>query len=175
MNDVIKCLLGRRSIRAYTDEVIPEDILDEILQAGIYAPSGGNQQSATVIVTQNRELIRKLEIMNAKYIPSKKTDIRPYYNASTLVTIIARSDSGAPAEDGALIAGNIMNAAFSYGIGSCWVHRARDVFDSEEGKALLREWGIEGDYIGICQIVLGYPACEIPKAPKRKENYIYKV
>lgn len=175
MNETIRCLLGRRSIRAYTDEMIPEDILDEILKAGIYAPSGGNQQSATVIVTQDRELIRKLEIMNAKYIPSKKTDIRPYYNASTLVTIIARSDSGAPAEDGALIAGNIMNAAFSLGIGSCWVHRARDIFDSEEGKALLHEWGIEGDYIGICQIVLGYPACDIPEAPKRKENYIYKV
>lgn len=175
MNEVIKCLLGRRSIRAYTDESIPGDILDEILQAGIYAPSGGNQQSATVIATQDRELIRRLEIMNAKYIPSKKTDIRPYYNASTLITIVAKSDSGAPAEDGALIAGNIMNAACSYGIGSCWIHRARDVFDSDEGKALLREWGLEGEYIGICQIVLGYPACDIPAAPKRKGNYIYKV
>lgn len=175
MNEVIKCLLGRRSIRAYTDDAIPGDILNEILQAGIYAPSGGNQQSATVIATQDRELIRRLEIMNARYIPSKKTDIRPYYHASTLITIVARSDSGAPAEDGALIAGNIMNAAFSYGIGSCWIHRARDVFDSDEGKALLREWGLEGDYIGICQIVLGYPACDIPAAPKRKDNYIYIV
>ncbi len=175
MNETIKCLIGRRSIRSYTDQMIPGDILDEILQAGIYAPSGGNQQSATVIVTQNRETIRKLEIMNAKYIPSKKTDIRPYYNASTLITIIARSDSGSPHEDGALIAGNIMNAAFSYGIGSCWVHRAREMFESEEGLAYLKEWGIEGNYIGICQIVLGYPACEIPQAPKRKDNYIYKV
>jgi nitroreductase len=175
MNETVKSLLGRRSVRAYKSDPVPEEILDEILQAGIYAPSGGNQQSATVIATQNPELIRKLEIMNAKYIPSKKTDIRPYYNAPVLISIIARSDSPGAVEDGTLIASNIMNAAYSYGLGSCWVHRAREVFDSEEGKALLTEWGIEGDYIGICQIVIGYPAGDFPPAPKRKENYIYKV
>lgn len=172
MNDTIKTLLYRRSIRKYKPEQIREDELNAILEAGMYAPSGANQQSALFVVVQDKETINKLSAMN-KAILGKDTD--PYYGAPTIVLVLADRSKVTPVEDASLALGNMFNAAASLGVGSCWVHRARQMFESDEGKDLLKKWSVTGDYIGVGSCILGYPDCEHPKAAPRKEKFIIRV
>ena len=172
MNESIKNLLERRSIRAYKKELVPKETLDTILEAGEYSPSGMGQQSTLMVVTQNPELVARLSKMNAAVMGSTSD---PFYGAPTVIIVFSDSKMGTCVENGSLVMGNLMNAAHSLGIGSCWIHRAKEEFESEEGKALLKKWGIEGDYEGIGHCVLGYAAAELPAAKPRKENYVYYV
>ena len=172
MNESIKNLLERRSIRAYKKELVPKETLDTILEAGEYSPSGMGQQSTLMVVTQNPELVARLSKMNAAVMGSTSD---PFYGAPTVIIVFSNSKMGTCVENGSLVMGNLMNAAHSLGIGSCWIHRAKEEFESEEGKALLKKWGIEGDYEGIGHCVLGYAAAELPAAKPRKENYVYYV
>ena len=169
MNETIKTLLERRSIRGYKKDLVPAEILDQILEAGEYAPSGMGMQGTMMVVTQNAELVAKLSQMNADVMGSGAD---PFYGAPTVIIVFADSEMGTCVENGSLVMGNLMNAAHSLGIGSCWIHRAKEEFESEEGKALLKKWGIEGDYEGIGHCVLGYAAAELPAAKPRKENYV---
>lgn len=169
MNETIKTLMERRSIRKFKTEQIKDEELNAILQAGMYSPSAANQQSAILIVVQNQKMREKLSKMNAAVIGK---DIDPYFGAPTIIIVLADKTKAAPVEDASLTIGNMCNAAFSLGIGSCWIHREKQMFESAEGKALLKEWGIEGDYIGVGSCILGYPDCELPKAAPRKENYV---
>ena len=98
----------------------------------------------------------------------------PFYGAPTVLVVLAEADNKNAVKDGSLVLGNLMNAASSLGIGSCWVNRAQEVFALEEGKALLEKWGVQGDYIGIGNCILGYPA-ETPAAKPIKENRLYYV
>ena len=172
MNEVLKCLKERRSIRKYKKEQIKDSELDLILEAGTYAPTGMGMQSPIMVVVKDPEMIAKLSRMNAA-VMGVNSD--PFYGAPTVVIVLADSSKGTCVEDGSLVMGNLMNAAFSIGVDSCWINRAREVFDMEEGKELLKQWGIEGDYIGIGNCILGYRDCELPQAKPRKENYIKKV
>ncbi len=172
MNEVLKCLKERRSIRKYKKEQIKDSELDLILEAGTYAPTGMGMQSPIMVVVQDPEMIAKLSRMNAA-VMGVNSD--PFYGAPTVVIVLADRSKGTCVEDGSLVMGNLMNAAFSIGVDSCWINRAREVFDTEEGKELLKQWGIEGDYIGIGNCILGYRDCELPQAKPRKENYIKKV
>ena len=172
MNESIKNLLERRSIRAYKKELVPKETLDTILEAGEYSPSGMGQQSTLMVVTQDPELVARLSKMNAAVMGSTSD---PFYGAPTVIIVFSDSKMGTCVENGSLVMGNLMNAAHSLGIGSCWIHRAKEEFESEEGKALLKKWGIEGDYEGIGHCVLGYAAAELPAAKPRKENYVYYV
>ena len=172
MNESIKNLLERRSIRDYKKELVPKETLDTILEAGEYSPSGMGQQSTLMVVTQDPELVAKLSKMNAAVMGSTSD---PFYGAPTVIIVFSDSKMGTCVENGSLVMGNLMNAAHSLGIGSCWIHRAKEEFESEEGKALLKKWGIEGDYEGIGHCVLGYAAAELPAAKPRKENYVYYV
>ena len=172
MNESIKNMLERRSIRAYKKDLVPQETLDMILEAGEYSPSGMGQQSTLMVVTQNPELVAKLSKMNAAVMGSTSD---PFYGAPTVIIVFSDSKMGTCVENGSLVMGNLMNAAHALGVDSCWIHRAREVFASEEGKALLAQWGIEGDYIGIGHCILGYRDCELPQAKPRKENYIYRV
>ena len=172
MNESIKNLLERRSIRAYKKELVPKETLDTILEAGEYSPSGMGQQSTLMVVTQDPELVARLSKMNAAVMG---TDTDPFYRAPVVLVVLADKNRPTCVYDGSLVMGNLMNAAASLGIGSCWIHRAKEVFASEEGKALLKKWGVEGDYEGIGHCVLGYPARDVPKAKPRKENYVYYV
>ena len=172
MNESIKNLLERRSIRAYKKELVPKETLDTILEAGKYSPSGMGQQSTLMVVTQDPELVARLSKMNAAVMGSTSD---PFYGAPTVIIVFSDSKMGTCVENGSLVMGNLMNAAHALGVDSCWIHRAREVFASEEGKALLAQWGIEGDYIGIGHCILGYRDCELPQAKPRKENYIYRV
>ena len=151
MNEAMKNLLERRSVRGYKKDLVPADVLDEILEAGKYAPSGMGQQKTLMVVTQDPELVAKLSRMNADVMGAKSD---PFYGAPTVVIVFADSEQGTCVENGSLVMGNLMNAAHAVGVDSCWIHRAREVVDSEEGKALKAEWGVPESYIGIGHCVL---------------------
>ena len=172
MNDVIRSLKERRSVRAYREEQVREEELRQILEAATYAPSGMGKQSAVMVVVQDKETIAKLSKLNAAVMGA---EIDPFYGAPTVVVVLADRSSFTWKEDGCLVMGNLMNAAYAVGVDSCWIHRAREVFEGEEGQALLKQWGIEGDYVGVGHCILGYRAGDLPEAKPRKANYIYRV
>lgn len=174
MESTLKDLRERRSIRAYKTEQIREEDLQKILEAGTYAPTGMGMQSPKIVVVQDQETRDYLSELNAKYFGGPVDD--PFYGAPTVLVVLAAKDRPTCVEDGSLVMGNLMNAAYAVGVGSCWIHRAREVFDSEEGKELLRKWGIEGDYIGVGHCILGYPADgAVPEVKPRKDDYIVYV
>ena len=172
-NDVIRILCERRSVRSYQYRQIEEEKLAEILRAGTYAATGRGRQSPIMVVVQDSKTREILRRMNAQIMGTPDSD--PFYGAPTIVVVLADKTIPTCLEDGSLVIGNLMNAAYSLGVDSCWIHRAREEFESEQGKKLLAEWGIEGDYVGIGHCALGYGDCERPKAKDRKENYIYRV
>ena len=173
MESTLKDLKERRSIRAYKPDQIRDDDLQKILEAGTYAPTGMGMQSPKIIVVQDKETRDYLSELNDKYMGSGSD---PFYGAPTVLVVLADRERPTCVEDGSLVMGNLMNAAHAIGVGSCWIHRAREVFDSEEGKELLRKWGIEGDYIGVGHCILGYPADgAVPEAKPRKDDYIVYV
>ena len=133
MNSTVKDILERRSIRKFKPEQITEDELNTVLKAGMYAPTGMNRQSPIMVVLQNKETIEKVAKLNAKVMGR---EANPFYGAPTVIIVFADSTIGTYIEDGSLVMGNLMNAAHAIGLGSCWVHRAKEVFESEEGKAL---------------------------------------
>ena len=172
MNETIKTLKERRSIRKYKENQISDEELNQILEAGEYAPTGRGAQSPIMVVVQDKELIKELSKINAE-IMGITSD--PFYGAPTVVIVLADKTRHTYKEDGSLVMGNLMNAAHSLGVDSCWINRAKEVFESERGKELLNDWGIEGDYEGIGHCILGYRDCEYPKAAPRKTNYVIRI
>ena len=165
-------LLTRRSVRSYTDEIPPMEVIEEICKAGTYAPTGMNRQSPIIIAVTNRELRDRLSKLNAAVMGA---DNDPFYGAPVVLVVLADKNVHTYVEDGSLVMGNLMNAAHALGLGSCWIHRAKEVFESEEGKQILADLGIEGDYVGIGNCILGYTAGDYPEAKPRKENWVYWV
>lgn len=172
MNETLQTLKNRRSVRSYLPEQIKAEELQQILEAGIYAPTGMGAQSPILVAVQDKETIAYLSKLNAAVMGSTSD---PFYGAPTVVVVLADRSRGTCVEDGSLVIGNMLNAAASLGVGSCWIHRAKEVFDSPEGKSLLEKWGIQGDYVGVGNCILGYAKGEVPAAKSRKENYIYRV
>ena len=172
MSDVLETIKSRRSIRKYKSDMIPQDKLEKIIEAGTYAATGMGKQSPIIIAVTNKELRDKLSAMNAKIMG---VEIDPFYGAP--VVLIVRFFRARPTYiyDGSLVMGNLMLEAEAQGIGSCWIHRAKEEFESEEGKELLRSLGIEGDYEGIGHCILGYADGDAPKAAPRKDSYVYYV
>jgi len=171
MNETIHTLKDRISTKSYTDRQVPDELLDAVLEAGLYAASGLNNQKAVMVAVRDRQTRDALSRMNADILGSKAD---PFYNAPCVIVVLSDPERNTWVEDGSLVMGNLMNAAQSLGLGSCWVHRAREMFDSEEGKALLRKWGLPETLRGIGNCLLGYP----DKAPVRKpraEGRIVKI
>ena len=173
MNEVLHCLLTRRSVKKYLSQPVEKEKLDAVLEAGTYAACGMGRQAGKIVVLQNPDDIAQLEKMNASILGNPAA--HPFYGAPVVCVVFADTNVNTWVEDGSLVIGNMMAAAHSLGLGSCWIHRAKEEFESEEGKALLKKWGIEGDYEGIGHCVLGYAAAELPAAKPRKENYVYYV
>ncbi|MCI5951952.1 MAG: nitroreductase [Anaerostipes sp.] len=172
METIINNMITRRSIRKYKSDMIPKETLDTILKAGTYAATGMGKQSPIIIAVTNKELRDKLSAMNAKIMG---TDSDPFYGAPVVLIVLANKERPTYIYDGSLVMGNLMNAAHACGIGSCWIHRAKEEFESEEGKELLKSLGIEGDYEGIGHCVLGYIDGEEPEAAPRKDSYVFYV
>ena len=173
MNTTMEDLMTRRSVRSYTDEMPPMEVIEEICKAGTYAPTGMNKQSPIIIAVTNREVRDRLSRLNAAVF-GRGDDMDPFYGAPVVLVVLAdRNASFTWMEDGSLVMGNLLNAAHAKGLGSCWIHRAKEVFETEEGKAILADLGIEGDYVGIGNCILGYVKGDYPQARPRKENYVY--
>ena len=172
MSDVLETIKSRRSIRKYKSDMVPQDKLEKIIEAGTYAATGMGKQSPIIIAVTNKELRDKLSAMNAK-IMGVNSD--PFYGAPVVLIVLADKIRPTYVYDGSLVMGNLMLESEAQGIGSCWIHRAKEEFESEEGKELLKSLGIEGDYEGIGHCVLGYADGPAPKAAPRKDSYVYYV
>lgn len=170
--EAIENLVTRRSVRKYRPDMIPAETLDKILEAGAYAATGMNRQSPIMIAVTDKALRDRLSAWNAGIMGSSGD---PFYGAPVVVIVLADRNVPTHVYDGSLVMGNLMNAAHALGIASCWIHRAKEEFDSDEGKELLRSLGIEGDYEGIGHCILGYAETEPSAASPRKDNYIYRV
>ena len=171
MKDFYDIIKGRRSVRAYKSDDVPSDKLERILEAGTYAPTGRGKQSPQIIAVTDKKYRDKISKLNAAIMG---TDSDPYYGAPVIVLVLADGNANTFVEDGSCVLENLMLAAYAEGLGSVWVHREREIFDSEEGKALLKKWGIEGEWIGIGHCILGYPAAEPKPAAPRKPDYIVR-
>lgn len=173
MNEIEKSLITRRSCRAYKPDMISKDVLDRIIEAGKYAPTGRNRQAPIIIAVTNREMRDRMSKLNAAVMG---VDSDPFYGAPVVLVVLAKKEVPTYVYDGSLVMGNLMNAAHSEGVGSCWIHRAREVFASEEGREILKSLGIEDEYEGIGNCILGYSASgEAPIAQPRKEDYVYYI
>ena len=172
MADTLTTLKTRRSCRAYKPEHVEEEKLNAILEAGTYAATGMGRQSPIIIAVTDRALRDRLSRMNAA-VMGANTD--PFYGAPELLVVLANKDYPTYVYDGSLVLGNLMNAAADLGVASCWIHRAKEEFESDEGKAILKELGIEGNYEGIGHLILGYAAQPAAAPAPRKANYVYRV
>ena len=174
MSETLKVLETRRSCRAFKPELIEEEKLQAIIKAGTYAATGMGRQSPIIIAVTNKELRDKLSVMNAKFM-GKDESFDPFYGAQELLIVLANKAMPTYLYDGTLVLGNLMNAAADLGVDSCWIHRAKEEFESEEGKEILRSLGIEGEYEGIGHCALGYTEGEYPEGHERKDNWVYYI
>lgn len=174
MSETLKVLETRRSCRAFKPELIEEEKLQAIIKAGTYAATGMGKQSPIIIAVTNKELRDKLSAMNAKFM-GKDESFDPFYGAQELLIVLANKAMPTYLYDGTLVMGNLMNAAADLGVDSCWIHRAKEEFETPEGKELLASLGIEGDYEGIGHLVLGYAAVSAKEAAPRKADYVYYI
>lgn len=172
MNEVIKAIKERRSVKSYKPDAVPEELIDAVLEAGTYAPTGRNMQSPIIVAVTDKALRDRLASLNAEIMGF---DGDPFYGAPAVLVVLADRNRPTYIYDGSLVMENLMLAAHSLGLGSCWIHRAKEVFDSEEGKAILASLGIEGDYEGIGNCILGYSDAMPAERKPRKENYVYKI
>lgn len=173
METTLKDLESRRSIRAYRTEQVSDEQLEKIMRAATYAPTGMGRQSPKIVVVQNPEVLARIERMNAAVMG--RPDGHPFYGAPTVAIVFADSTIGTYLADGNLVIGNLLNAAHAVGVDSCYIYRAKEVFASDEGKELMKEWGLDEKYVGIGNCLLGYAAAEAAAPAPRKDDYIVYV
>ena len=171
-NNALEVLKTRRAVRAYQDKMPEKELIDQILEAGTYAPTGMGKQSPVIVAVTNKEVRDRLAKLNAS-IMGRDTD--PFYGAPVVLVVLADKQYPTYLYDGSLVMGNLMNAAHALGLGSCWIHRAKEVFETPEGKELLAQWGIEGDYEGIGNCIVGYSAQPLAQPAPRKPDYIHHI
>ena len=171
MSDVLTKMKTRRSIRKYKPDMIPEDVLNRIIEAGTYAATGMGKQSPIIIAVTNKEIRDKFSKMNAEIMG---VDSDPFYGAPVVLVVLADKSMPTYIYDGTLVMGNLMLEAHALGVDSCWIHRAKEEFESEEGREILKSLGIEGDYEGIGHCILGYVDGEEPQCHPRKDNWVYR-
>ncbi|SFG21438.1 nitroreductase [Oribacterium sp. WCC10] len=174
MNETLKVLETRRSCRSFKPDMIKKEELDAILRAGTYSATGMGKQSPVIIAVTNKELRDAISEENRK-IGGWPEGFDPFYGAPVILIVLADKAVRTHIYDGSLVMGNLMNAAESLGVGSIWIHRAKEEFESEFGKEILKKLGIEGDFEGIGHCALGYAAAPAKDPAPRKENYVYYV
>ena len=173
MNEVMENMKTRRSVRAFVPDRMPaRDLVEAVAEAGTYAPTGRGAQSPLIVVVTSKAVRDRLSELNAAVLGAN-TD--PFYGAPVVLVVLADRSRPTYLYDGSLVMGNLMNAAHALGLGSCWIHRAREVFDGPEGKALLRQWGVPETCGGVGHCILGYPAGELPAPKPRQEGRVFRV
>ena len=173
MSDLIQEMITRRSVRKYKPDMIPKETIDKIIEAGLYAPSGMGRQPVIILAVTNTEVRDRLSKLNAGIMGADGTD--PFYGAPVVLVVLADKKVPTYLYDGSLVMANLMLAAHDQGIGSCWIHRAKEEFEQKEGKELLKSLGIEGEYEGIGHCILGYADEPAKVAAPRKEKRVYYV
>ena len=172
MNQTLETLVTRRSVRAYDGRQPDDETLGKIVEAGLYAASGMNCQATKLVVCKDIETVELMSKLNAAVLGS---DNDPFYGAKTVIVVFADRNRFTAVEDGSLVMGNLMNAAHSLGVDSCWIHRAKEVFEGEQGRALKAKWGLGDEYVGIGNCALGHRKGDAPEAKPRKEGRIINV
>lgn len=172
MSDILELIKSRRSVKKYKSDPVPKELIEKIVEAGTYAPTGRNWQSPIILAVTNKEIRDELSRLNFGYDSDKRID--PFYGAPCVLVVLADKSKHTYVYDGSLVMGNMLLAAHSLGLGACWIHRAKETFESAAGKAILKKLGIEGDYEGIGNCIVGYPDMT-PVDKSRKENWIYWV
>ena len=172
--ETLECIRTRRSYRKYKPDAVPADVLDQVLEAGMWAPTGKNDQAPIIIAITDPEQRERLRKLNATVMGHP--DIDPFYGAPCVCVVLVDKTKMTYENDGELVIENMLLAAHDLGLGSCYIWRAKQEFESDEGKALLADWGIpEGDWEGVGHVILGYPDGLVPTPKPRKENWVYRV
>lgn len=171
MNETLKTLNERVSVRAYKREQITKQELDAVLEAGKNAPTGLNRQCPVFIAVQDKKIRDELSSLNASFM-DREGD--PFYSAPTVICVLVKEGVNTNIEDGSLALGNMLNAAFALGLGACWIHRCKEMFESDYGKKLLSDLGLDG-YRGVGCCILGYPADSFPEKKPRKTDYVHYI
>ena len=175
MNEVMKALLDRRSIRQYEDKAVPAELIEQIVEAGLHAPSSMGKQNSKIVVITNKELIHELSVVNNE-IGGWPEGNDPVYGAPVVLLVLGYNGMGKQKYDGSVIMENLMLAAHSLGLGSCWIHRAKEQMETPVGKKILDTLGLSADeWEGIGNCIIGYPKGEAPKAAARKEDRVYHI
>lgn len=174
MNEMIKGIKERRSIRKFKPEMPEKEKLEQIIEAGLYAPNGKGKQSTIIVAVTNKELRDKISKMNSK-IGGWEESFDPFYGAPAILIVLAEKDWPNRVYDGSLVMGNMMLASHSLGLGSIWIHRAKEEFEKEEYKEIVKSLGIEGEWEGIGHCAVGYMEGKNPEAAERKENRVFWV
>ena len=172
MNEIINAIITRRSCKNFKPDMVPTEIMDQIIEAGLFAASGKGKQAPIIIAITDKDTRDKMSSLNAKYLGTKAD---PFYGAPIALAVLVEKSVPTGIYDGSLVLGNMMLAAHSLGIGSCWIHRAKQSFEDEEGKEILKKLGIEGDYEGIGYCVIGYSATDNSRIIPRKENRVFRI
>ena len=174
MNEIIKAMMERRSIRKFKSDMVSKNDIDEIIESGLYAANGMGRQAVITVAVTNKELRDKIAEDNRK-IGGWDKGFDPFYGAPVILIVLAEKDWRNRVYDGSLVIGNMMLAAHSLGLGSIWIHRAKEEFETEEYKKLLKDIGVQGEWEGIGHCAIGYIDGDIPKPAPRKENRVYFV
>ena len=172
MNETLQTILSRKSVKKFKGEQVPENLVEKIVAAGLAAPSGLNKQSPIILVIRDRQVRDELSFFNAGKDPFKRAD--PFYGAPCVLVVLADKSVPTYIYDGSLVMENMLLAAHSLGLGACWIHRARETFEQEQWKEFLKKHGIEGDYEGIGNCVIGYADMQ-PQEKPRKENRVFYI
>lgn len=170
--DALECMLTRKSTKRYKSDAVPKEYIEKIVEAGKAAPTGMNRQSPIILAVTNKQVRDEMSALNAKAAGVENADL--FYGAPAVLVVLAKKDVMTHLYDGALVMGNMLHAAHALGLGACWVHRAKETFEMPEGKALLKKLGIEEEYEGIGNCIVGYPDGE-PQAKEKKKDWVYYV
>ena len=174
MNETIKTLLERRSVKKYLSKPVEQEFIDLVLKAGTYAPTGRNRQPVKILAITDGQVCDELRKLNAKIMGMDEA-FDPFYNAPVVLVVLADPSVSTYLYDGSLVMGNMMIAAHSLGLGSCWIHRAKEEFQTDYGKNLLKSLGIDGEWEGIGHCLLGYADGPLPEARPRKDGWVHYV
>jgi nitroreductase len=170
--DALQAMLTRKSIKKYKPDPVSKELIDKVIEAGLNAPSGLNKQSPIILAVTNKEIRDKLSKLNAGKDPFFRAD--PFYGAPVVLVVLADKSVPTRVYDGSLVMENLQLAAHALGLGACWIHRAKETFEMDEGKEILKSLGIEGEYEGVGNCILGYPDIDPEKKP-RKANRVYYI
>lgn len=172
MNEMLELIKTRRSIRSFKPDMVPAELIDQVIEAGTFAPTAKGTQSPIILAITNKEVRDQLSKLNGE-IMGVITD--PFYGGPVVLVVLYPKDNPNGIYDGSLVMENLMLAAHALGLGSIWIHRAKQEFERPEGQALLKSLGIEGEYEGVGHCVLGYMEGEAPAPKPRKENWVYYI